>query len=353
MTTAAQEPADPFAGFEFEAMKDGEVIASSEMERQAAAASDKTKADATGKEDVKPVAGLRVDEVPDEDKNEDEDEDEDADEDEDEDEDADEDADEDEDDDDLDPATKARIDALAKEKAKRMARGRIGQLTAKNRELERLLASKSSEPPSEAKSLRELARERMKNDPKAPKAPDPSKYEFGELDNAYRDDYYDYRDELKTYLAEVEHAISLEQAYGTAAPEVVELSARIEEFEKSGSKVKGFAQAMKAAQAQEFPVSLPVAQFIVDSDVGHELTVYLHQNTKLAKEIDRLPPIRQIARLVKLEDQIVEERNKRRNKAPAAPAPIKQARGASSPKPQGVESEDFAEAEKALRAALR
>jgi len=339
MTTETKEQENPFAGFITEEYKDGQLV-------------DPAKAAATGGDDTELAPdGLRVDDVPDEDENNPR---------------------PDDDEPDTDPVSEPeegeeevspdetpdqKIDRLAREKAKKMASGRIGQLTAKNRDLERRLAALEQTAQAGAttatkQDLDKQAVEFMKKDPKAPQAPDPSKFELGEFDKDYTEAYMDYRDARKEYLTKVKDQLRAEQGPGKASADVPpEFVAKLERFQDDDKGVKGFKEALAAAERQEYPVSLTAAQYIVDSPMGREIAVHLHRNPNLAKEIARLPDIQQAARLGKLE-AVLEARRKAAPVVSKAPAPLTAIKGGGGSKTPAVDSENFEDAERAILASV-
>lgn len=208
------------------------------------------------------------------------------------------------------------------------------------------------------KTIRQQAKERMETDEKAPKKPDPTAkdasgkyiYPLGEFDNRYADDKDDYLEARREYLEQVEDELYVAQ---NSAPKAAPASAQddigtaIATFTADDKGVKGFKEAVEAAKADKFALTEPMARLILDSEVGRELTVHLHQNPKLAKEIADMTPIRQITRLGKLEDDLAAKRAAAKNKpASSAPTPISAARGGGSRESGGYDSENFEDVQK-------
>lgn len=200
----------------------------------------------------------------------------------------------------------------------------------------------------------QYAKTEFEADPEAPKKPDPSKFKLGEFDNDYRDAYDDYLEQRREYLADLrqEYAEKFGSA-SNAAPvsDVQELGKKVEAFtaKAENKKVAGFDAAVEAAKKDEWPLSPVVAELILDSDIGAEITVFLHKNQKLAKEIADLSPAKQAARFGKLEDQILADKAakaKAAKRPTAAPAPIGGARGGGNAAPKGFSSENFEDVER-------
>ena len=339
MTTNSNNGADTFAAdlanLESEQFKDG-VANPVKAEGE----------DADDNEEVREPSGLQVKDVPDEDENPArEDDDEDAEEGED-DEDADK-EDEDGEDDEEEGKDKKPLSQTAKlTRALREVRRELAEIKRARSE-EAVQAAAPRNPDGSIKSLDQLAKERMAADKDAPKKPDPAAYKLGEFDSAYRDAYDDYLDARREYLANAKEEISKGTSSAPdAAPDVQEFRQQLDATIASGKeRFKDFDEkVVKSAEKGEWALTEIGARFIVDSEIGPEIAYHLASNPKLAKEIADLSPLRQAARLGKIEDKLIADREaqKKAAKRPSnAPAPIGSNRGAGGKKTAAFDSEDF------------
>lgn len=263
-----------------------------------------------------------------------------------------------------------RIDALAREKAKKMAQGRIGQLTGQLRKTQRDLEAvkkpvttptpaapaATTTPTPGGKTDEEVLAAQFAADPAAPKMPDPEKFEFGNIDTRYIAALHAFERAKGKWLDKAEVALNNTRATEAASLQgQKDFATALESFHDKGAQVEGYAETRAAIEKNEFPVSQPVALLILESDVGHELAVHLHKNPTLAKEINELPAYRQVARVALLEQELVAKKataNPAPRTASSAPAPIASTRATSATTTAAEESTDFQAFEKQANKAL-
>lgn len=297
------------------------------------------------KDDVEDDEGLVVEELPDEDDEETED----------------------EEPEDEEPADKKRKPLSQSQQLTRALRESRAQLAEIKRERaeEKAARERDSARPRNSDgtpmTADQFSRHSLATHKDAPKKPDPYAkdaegnlvYPAGEFDNAYVEDYDDYRDLRRDFMAAAREEFEGQSASDSAAPggepSLDELRSKVTSFTASADnkKVAGFDAAVAAAEKDEWKLSAILAACIVESEVGAHITVHLHKNPKLAEEIAGLAPHRQAVRFGKLEDQIVAERaTAKKARASSAPAPIGAARGGGAKHAPAYDSENFEDVEK-------
>lgn len=296
------------------------------------------------------------------------------------DEDADEEIDEDTDEevDEEETAGDEDTDDIEDDKSNKKPKGRyekrIGSLTATVRRLERELKDQRVERERAAAvpkksdgtpytSAEEYAKDKLVSDQKAPKKPSAGAkgedgkplYALGEFDDSFREAYDDYLEARRDFLANARkefEASGSAHASAAAAETQQEFATKLDTTIANGRKLyKDFDEkVVKGVEKDTWALSQTGAEFMVDSEIGPDIAYHLASNTKLAKEIANLPPMQQIKRLVKLENEIAgqkAEREKKAKRGSSAPSPLRErARGGGSRDGSRFDSDNFEDVER-------
>jgi hypothetical protein len=210
-----------------------------------------------------------------------------------------------------------RIEALAREKARKYAQKRIDRLTWEANEAKR-----------KAEELEAKLRERQERQPE-PSAARPKPEDF--------QDYDDYVEALADWKAE-EKARKLRDELKAESEKTrakTEADRRMEAFRAAESKFRATVQDYDEAiqDAQDTPMTQVMFDVILESEVGPNLLYHLAKNPDEAERIAHLSPARQAAEIGKLEDKLAQQlKDPQKPKASNAPPPVNpvRARGSAS-----------------------
>lgn len=272
----------------------------------------------------------------------------------------------------------------AKQKPKRSVQERINDATKKQRQAERRAATAEAERDAlraQIASGRPAAdKAPLTGDTKKAKdddaPPDPSKFQYGELDAGYIRAVARY--EAKQELAaqsEKDNETRLTAEQQRAKREFEDKRAAFEEA--GGEKFEDFHEVVfdgaydERTNPRGWPMSNELGMELLESDHGPDIAYKLASDLKLAREIFELPVRKQLAWLGRQEaelsagtgattdqdegeeseDQPAEQPTSR--KVSKAPAPVPRARGQGSNNSGSVDSNDFAAVEAKWRAEHR
>lgn len=249
-------------------------------------------------------------------------------------------------------------EAKPKKAAKAGANERIGDLTAKYRSEERraeteksradrlqaeLDALKSGKTPLTAEATPAKAAEG---------APDPSKFEYGELDPKFIAALarFEVRQERAANAAEDENA---RQAVAADAKRQ-ETADKADKLTRAGIDLHDdFDEVvMQGARENRWELSPTLGELILDSEFGPHIAYDLAKDPAESRRVAKLTPAQQAAYFGKQEAKFEAAKPSQASKAPKtpqAPPPPKTPRGGSGSNTVGADSSDFAAVEKAWR----
>ena len=210
-----------------------------------------------------------------------------------------------------------RIEALAREKARRYAQKRIDRLTWEANEAKR-----------KAEELEAKLRERQERQPD-PLAARPKMEDFQDYE-AYLEALADWKAEEKAQRLREELKAEYEKTRAKT-----EADRRMEAFRAAESKFRATVTDYDEAiqDAQDTPMTQVMFDVILESEVGPNILYYLAKNPDEAERIAHLSPARQAAEVGKLEDKLAQQlKDPQKPKASNAPPPVNpvRARGSAS-----------------------
>lgn len=210
-----------------------------------------------------------------------------------------------------------RIEALAREKARRYAQKRIDRLTWEANEAKR-----------KAEELEAKLRERQERQPD-PLAARPKMEDFQDYE-AYLEALADWKAEEKAQRLREELKAESEKTRAKT-----EADRRMEAFRAAESKFRATVTDYDEAiqDAQDTPMTQVMFDVILESEVGPNILYYLAKNPDEAERIAHLSPARQAAEIGKLEDKLAQQlKDPQKPKASNAPPPVNpvRARGSAS-----------------------
>lgn len=210
-----------------------------------------------------------------------------------------------------------RIEALAREKARKYAQKRIDRLTWEANEAKR-----------KAEELEAKLREWQERQPE-PSAARPKPEDFQDYD-AYVEALADWKAEEKARKLRDELKAESEKTRAKT-----EADRRMEAFRAAESKFRATVQDYDEAilDAQDTPMTQVMFDVILESEVGPNLLYHLAKNPDEAERIAHLSPARQAAEIGKLEDKLAQQlKDPPKPKASNAPPPVNpvRARGSAS-----------------------
>lgn len=212
----------------------------------------------------------------------------------------------------------AAIDDKAGDKkpAKKTVEDRIAEITAKRRqaerdasaaeqraeELERRLAALEAKKDSDSDQLTQGAGAAKKD----PSAPDPEKFEYGEVDPRYVAALARY--EAKLELAEQQRKNDETRQAEAAAAAQQELQQKLDNQIRKGVELhEDFEAALAALDEIETPVSDEASRLIVESEYGAQILYHFGKNPKEAAEAVSKSPLEQARIIGRLEAQFAAE----------------------------------------------
>lgn len=210
--------------------------------------------------------------------------------------------------------------------------------------------------------------------PAADEAPDPKKFEYGELDANYIRALARY--EAKLEIAAEKEASKTEALTDKQKADKLAFDTARDAFEDAGTELyDDFAEVViEGARAKAWPLSDALGGALLTSDFGPQIAYELASDVKEAKRIADMPPTRQIAWLGRKEAELesagsgakdegktevpkAAAKEKTPDKAPAqvskAPTPVQRARGQGSASTVPGDTNDFAAFEAAAMARKR
>lgn len=257
--------------------------------------------------------------------------------------------------------------AEAKKMAANAAKKRIGDLTREKRTLQRQLDGTNARFESIERRLTPgagPAKDESAGDGAIEQAPDPAKFQYGEVDPAYIEAKVRYQVGLE--LKAAEKKANDKRQSDAAAADAKARTQRQTAFEAKGAEEFDDFQevVIDSAKAGEWPLSATVAELAFESEHGPAILYELASDLELAKKVEALSPARQAAWFGQQESarstpaagakpgEEGEQSEKDKKPAPkvkvsqAPPPPAKQAKGGSGkPEPQ-ASTTDFREFER-------
>jgi hypothetical protein len=234
-------------------------------------------------------------------------------------------------------------------KPKQTAQERINELTRLRREAERK---------AEALEARIQEMERPPEPEPEPKVekpegpPDPSTFDYGELDPRYITALVGYQTDQGIAAFRAEEAQKAEQT--AAAREHQEVQERFQKQIESGSEKHADFQekVMEGAEKGEWSLGPDMAKMLADSDVGDDIAYHLATNPDESHDVYRQSPVEQARYFGKMEAKFSADQSaapgKTEAKPPKAPPPVMPARGADGKFQPSADSEDFRAFEKVV-----
>jgi hypothetical protein len=212
------------------------------------------------------------------------------------------------------PAKKTVDDRIAEITAKRRQAEREAAESAKKvSDLEARLAALESKRASDSDQLTQPA-EGAKQDPSAP---DPSKFEYGEVDPRYVAALARY--EAKQELAEERRKNDEARQADAAARAEQEIAQKLDlQIRRGLEKHDDFETALAALDDIGTPITAEAAQLLVESEYGADLLYYFGKNLAEAEEVAKKSPIEQARHIGKLEARFSAEADKATDKKPEA-----------------------------------
>lgn len=248
-------------------------------------------------------------------------------------------------------------------KPKKPAQKRIGELTRKFREEERLRIAaerrlrelearggdddgeSAGKPAGTADKKKAPAADEKKDGEKEPK---PEDYEFGELDSRYIRALARYEADQRFAELEAKREERQQQEQLTAQQRAAQekFQARIEEGEE---KYEDFHEkVVLGAEEGTWPLSQVLGELIVESEVGADIAYHLATNPDEAATVYRQSPLEQARYFGKMEAKFsaapaaASEKEPAKPKTPKAPAPVDTPRGRGGKFQVTADTDDFA-----------
>lgn len=183
-------------------------------------------------------------------------------------------------------------------------------------------------------------------------APDPEKFEYGEVDPRYVAALA--RHEAKQELAEERRKNDAARQAEAAARQEQDIQQKLEtQIRKGVEAYDDFEAAYTALDAIETPIAAETAKLLIESEYAADLLYHFGKNIAEATEVAKKSPIEQARYLGKLEARFAAERaaasgeKKTETKVSKAPPPPEtRARGSSGQFEVADDTEDFAAFEK-------
>lgn len=240
---------------------------------------------------------------------------------------------------------------------KKSAQERINELTRARREAERRAEAAERENADLKRRTQEPPPKKEEETPKKepveevdPDAPDPDKFQYGELDPRYIKALASH--EANKRFAELR--ADDERTRQTRELEERQEAAR-EQFDvmiDRGSKVHEdfYEKVVIGAEKGVWPLSVELGELALASEVGNDVLYHLASNPKEADKVFRSSPVEQARYFGRMEAQFSagqtaapgKDTGKPAPKLPKAPAPIDTARGAGGQSNATADTEDFA-----------
>jgi len=239
---------------------------------------------------------------------------------------------------------------------KKIAKARIAELTKYRRRAEASLDAERQRNIALEKRVVDLekkltpgeedATNKEQSDQDDVGAPDPAKYDYGELDPKYASDVIDYRVDkrLAKDKTDQEQTQQTEAAERQAKGLKVQYSDKVSEGEKAYKDFKKVV--VDAADNNEFPLTQETAMMALESPVGHHVIYKIAGNLKLAKKMASLPPLQQARAFGRLEAQFSSKDASRKKKTPNTTPPPKRRSGGSGISDVNPAKQSFADFEK-------
>ncbi len=247
--------------------------------------------------------------------------------------------------------------------AKKSAGERINELTRARREAERERDAARAELAASRKAPAQAEEEELTEEKKPikqvskDKRPDPTKYEYGELDQKYLDDVVDYKVNQALSADKAQRETARQQEAATARQS--ELKGRYDDQMSKGAELfdDWETTVIEGLIQKEVPVSTDLVELILEADpeVGAKITYHLATHPKEVRQIASESPLRQAAYFGRLEAKYSAKAapEKSNAKAPELDPPIKQPRGAGGKFGFDPATSDFSEFEAGAKKALK
>lgn len=239
-----------------------------------------------------------------------------------------------------------------KKKGKRSVQQRIAALTKRAHEADR--ATKAANERLEASEARTKELETLQEAKEAP-APDPTadKYRYGEVDEQYIKDLADHTVNKRMADLKIEENVKAETAQAEERKSY--FTTKKDDMVRSGiEQYDDFEDSLEAIESGEVPLTFVMAELILESKHGAEMTNALANDPAEATRISQLPELRQAAAIGKLEGKFTSSAKssaKKGRKSTSAPDPIRhKAKGKGGKFQASQASSDFASFEKMANA---
>jgi hypothetical protein len=171
------------------------------------------------------------------------------------------------------------------------------------------------------------------------KEPDPSNYDYGDLDPRYIADLADFKAEQK--IAALRQEMQATEQQKAAMREAEQIKTRAEQTAQVGSeRYADFNEVViEGAEEGEWPLTQPMLEAALDSDKGADILYYLASNPKEAEQVANMD-MRQLDRWVgRMEAQFDRPAPRKVSKAPP---PVNSARGSGGKFTANPATSDFA-----------
>lgn len=238
------------------------------------------------------------------------------------------------------------------ERKKKSAQERIAELTKARREaerraaeLERQIAETQRQPAKQEGSEQTKddltsGEETAKSEDEAPK---PEDFQYGEIDPGYIQALVDYRTR-KTLKEEQVRAQERQQQEAAERASQEFLQKAEDTIARGASEFDDFEKVVEQGYNEgKYPLAETIVKLAVDSEVGHKVIYHLATNPKEAREIAALDPTQQAVAFGRLEARFTSSDSDapKQNRAPQAPPPAQQARGAGGKFQVPPNTDDF------------
>lgn len=170
-------------------------------------------------------------------------------------------------------------------------------------------------------------------------APDPAKYQYGDLDPQYISDLADFKAEQKVAKLRQELLATEQQKAAQREAEVIRDRA-LQTAQVGSERYADFNEVViEGAEEGEWPLTEPMLQAALDSDKGADILYYLATNVEEAEEVAAMS-IRQLDRWIgRMEAKLATPPAKKVSKAPP---PVSSARGSGGKYTADPATSDFA-----------
>ena len=176
-------------------------------------------------------------------------------------------------------------------------------------------------------------------------APDPEKYQYGELDPRYMEALADYRADIRIEAYEAKRAKEAEESQRRSAAdrETAQLREKADSIGQAGvAKFKDFQEVVvDAAQRGEYALTKEMFEMAAETSVAPEILYHLASNPEESAQVASLPPLQQALWFARQETRLSTPAAPPVRAISQAPEPIASTRGSGSRATTSPDTDDL------------